>query len=96
MKIDELAGNLHKNVTLTVEVVDIEEPKEVKSKFGKKLTLNNVIVKDETGEVKLVLWNDQINEVKVGERIILQDVYVKEFNGELQLTLGKSGKILHQ
>ncbi len=96
MKVDELAGNLNKNVTLSVEVVDIKEPREVRSKFGKKLTLNTAIVKDETGEVELVLWNDQINEVKVGEKITLQDVYVKEFNGNVQLTLGKSGKIIHQ
>ena len=96
MKVDELAGNLNKNVTLSVEVVDIKEPREVKSKFGKRLILNTAIVKDETGEVELVLWNDQINEIKVGDKVTLQDVYVKEFNGNVQLTLGKSGKIVHQ
>jgi replication factor A1 len=57
---------------------------------------NTVIVKDETGEVELVLWNDQVNSVKVGDRVLLQDVYVKEFNGNIQLTLGRSGKIIKQ
>ncbi len=49
--------------------------------------------KDDTGEVKLSLWNDEIDLVKKGIKIKISNGYVNEFQGEMQLTAGKFGKL---
>ena len=51
------------------------------------------IAKDETGDIKLTLWNDDIEKVKSGDKVKLTNGYVSEWQGELQLTTGRFGKI---
>jgi hypothetical protein len=43
--------------------------------------------------MKLTLWNEQIEQVKVGDKVKISNGYVNEFQGELQLTTGKFGKL---
>lgn len=79
-------------VNIEAEVKSLDEPR-VFNKYGKELKVANAIVSDETGEIKLVLWNQDIEKVKVGSKIKVVNGYVNEFNGEKQLTSGKFGKI---
>jgi len=80
------------NVDIVVEVTDIGEVREF-SKFGRTSTVATAKAKDESGEIQLSLWNEQIDTVKVGDKVHLTNAYVSEFNGELQLTTGKFGKL---
>lgn len=91
MKISELKSG-QGNVDIEVIVKSVEEPKTI-NKYGKELRLANAIVTDGESEVKLTLWNDEVDKVKVGQAIIITKGYVNEFNGEKQLTAGKFGKI---
>jgi replication factor A1 len=63
------------------------------SKFGKELKVANAILEDDSGAVKLTLWNDEIMKVKEGDKVKISNGYVNEFNGEKQLTAGKFGEI---
>ncbi len=94
MKIEELAGNLNKNVDVEGEVVDISEPRKVRTRYGSSVLVSTAKIKDDTGTVDLTLWGKQIDQVKVGDHIKIESGFVKEFNGEIQLTLGRSGKII--
>ncbi len=94
MKIEELAGNLNKNVDIEGEIVDISEPREVTTRYGSRVLVSTAKIKDDTGSVNLTLWGKQIDEVKVGDKIKIVDGFVKEFNGEIQVTLGRKGKIM--
>ena len=94
MKINELAGNLNRNVDVEGEIVDISEPRKVITRYGSRVSVATAKLKDETGSVNLTLWGKQIDEVKVGDKIKVENGFVKEFNGEIQLTLGKTGKIV--
>ena len=80
------------NVDVTVDVVDVEEPREFQ-KFGKPGKVANATAKDETGNVKLTLWNEDIDKVKAGDKIHLTNGYVNEWQGEMQLTTGRLGKL---
>ena len=80
------------NVTLTVEVVSKEEPRKFE-KFGKPGRVCNAKVKDDSGEIKLTLWNDQIDKVNEGDKVKIINGYVNEWQGEKQLTTGKLGKL---
>jgi replication factor A1 len=51
------------------------------------------VIADETGTVKLALWNDQINRVNVNDKVKVENGYVTSFKGEIQLNVGKYGKL---
>lgn len=80
------------NVTVEVEIVSVEAPREI-NKMGRKLRVANATVKDESGQIMLVLWNDSIDKVKVGDKIKIENGYVNEWQGNLQLTLGRMGTL---
>jgi replication factor A1 len=79
-------------VDIVVEVVNIGESREF-SKFGRTGKVATAIVKDETGEIKLSLWNEQVDMLKPGDKVHITNGYVNEFQGEKQLTAGKFGKL---
>ncbi|MEA3429871.1 MAG: SOSS complex subunit B family protein [Nanoarchaeota archaeon] len=79
-------------VDIIVEVVSMEDVREF-NKFGKSGRVCNANVKDETGSIKLTLWNEDIDKVKPGMKIHIENGYVNEWQGEKQLTTGKFGKL---
>jgi replication factor A1 len=91
MKISELQPK-QGDVELLVEVVDIGEQREF-NKFGKSGRVATATVKDETGQISLSLWNEQIDQIHVGDALKVNGGYVKEWQGELQLTTGMRGNI---
>ncbi|MBI4440656.1 DNA-binding protein [Candidatus Woesearchaeota archaeon] len=91
MKIKELQSNQGK-VDVTVEVVSKDSIRTF-SKFGKDGRVCNAIVKDDSGQVKLTLWNDEVDAINVGDIVQITNGYVKEWQGELQLSAGKFGKM---
>jgi len=54
----------------------------------------NATLADDTGSIKLVLWNDQIRQVEKDSRIRVENGYVKEYRDELQLGVGEWGVII--
>ena len=80
------------NVNITVDIVDVGEVREF-DKFGKTGRVATAVAKDETGDVKLTLWNEQIDQVKAGDKVQITNGYVSEWQGEPQLTTGKMGKL---
>ena len=63
------------------------------NKFGKELSVANGILKDDSGSIKLSLWNEDVTKFKNGDNIKITNGYVNEFQGEKQLTSGKFGTI---
>ena len=92
MKISELKAGAS-NVTVTAKVVNKEEPREVVTKYGKRLSVANITLQDDSGSIAMSLWGDTINEVDVGDTIEVSNGYVNEFRGSPQLSAGKFGKI---
>ena len=80
------------NVDINLDVVDVGDTREF-SKFGKPGKVANAVAKDETGDIKLTLWNDDIEKIKAGDKVHLINGYVNEWQGEMQLTTGRLGKI---
>ena len=80
------------NVDIIVDVVDVGDPREFQ-KFGKPGKVSTAIAKDETGDIKLSLWNEDTERIKAGDKIHLTNGYVTEWQGEMQLTTGRLGKL---
>jgi replication factor A1 len=83
-----------KSVSLKAEVVEIAEPTLVVTRFGNSATVANALVSDETGKIKLCLWNEQINSISVGDTVQLENATISAFRGERQARVGRNG-ILH-
>jgi len=77
-------------VDIVLDIVDVGEPREFE-KFGKAGRVANAIAKDETGDIKLTLWNEDIEKIKSGDKIKITNGYVSEWQGEMQLSTGKFG-----
>lgn len=93
MDIKELQNGM-KRVSVEAKVVEKGDPREVKSRFGNETyKIVDAVVADETGSVKLTLWNEQIDQVNVGDNIKIDNGYVTSFKGEIQLNVGKFGKL---
>lgn len=91
MKIKDVKPN--SNATLDeVEIVNKGDVREFE-KFGKTGRVCNCVIKDDSGELELTLWNDDIDTVEAGEKLKIVDGWVKEWNGKLQISTGKNGKI---
>ncbi len=91
MNISELKPGTGK-VNVEAEVVSIDSEREI-NKYGRKLRVANATIKDESGTITLVLWNEQIDTIKQGAKIKIENGYVNEWQGAPQLTLGKFGKL---
>ena len=92
MKISELKAGAS-NVTVTAKVTQKDEPREVVTKYGKRLSVANITLQDDSGSIAMSLWGDTINEVDVGDTVEVSNGYVNEFRGAPQLSTGKFGKI---
>jgi len=83
-----------KRVSVEAQVVEKGDVREVKSKFkDETYRIVDAVLADESGSVKLTLWNEQIDMVNVGDKIKIDNGYVTSFKGEIQLNVGKFGKL---
>lgn len=80
-------------VDLEAVVAEKDEPREVVTKYGKRLQVANAILKDDTGTIAISLWGNDIASVNVGDKVKITNGYVNEFRGTPQLSTGKYGKI---
>jgi len=80
------------NISLKAKVIDISETRDVMTRFGRR-SVADATLEDETGQISLSLWQDQIERVSVGNTLEISGAFVTEFRGKLQLSIPKSGKI---
>jgi len=91
MKISELSVG-QGNVEVEGTIKEVEEPRTF-NKFGKELKVANANLEDDSGTIKLTLWNDDVDKYKAGDKVKVVNGYVNEFQGEKQLTSGKFGSM---
>jgi replication factor A1 len=82
-----------KKVSLKAEVLEIPKSKIVYTRYGTTACISNALIRDETGSMKMSLWNQQINTVHKGDVIDVKNGTVTWFSGERQLRLGRSGSL---
>ena len=91
LKIKELHDGM-KRVNIEATVTEKSDPREVLSRFKDEThRVATAMIADDTGTIKLTLWNDQINQVNVNDKIKVENGYVTSFKGEIQLNIGRYG-----
>lgn len=87
--------NGQQRVLVEGSVDQLSSPRIVMSrKTGEELKVAEVKLSDNTGSITLVLWNEQIRQVKENTSIRIEEGYVKEFRDELQLSVSQWGMII--
>lgn len=96
MRIGDLRDGMRK-VDVEASVLEISEPRQVRSRYtGQQFRVAEAMISDETGTVKLVLWNEQIEQVKANDTVRIENGYIRSFRGEIQLNVGKYGTLTVQ
>jgi replication factor A1 len=82
-----------KKVNVKAKVLEIARPTLVITRFGNYASVANALIADETGTIKLCLWNEQINSISTGDDIQVENASTSTFRGERQLRIGKKGTL---
>ena len=82
-----------RHINLKVRILEIAEPKHVFTRYGTRASVAKASIADETGTIKLCLWNGQIASVSAGDTVQIENARVSRFRGESQLSLGKNGTL---
>jgi replication factor A1 len=92
LKVAELKPGM-KGVNLVGRIEEISAPRQVMTRSGGMSRVADAILSDESGTVRMSLWNEQIDQVKPGDSIKVENGYVTSFRGEMQLNVGRYGKL---
>ena len=82
-----------RHVNLKAKILEVAEPKQVFTRYGNRASFAKASIADETGTIKLCLWNGQIGSVSPGDIIQIEDARVSAFRGERQMSLEKKGML---
>jgi replication factor A1 len=92
MRIAEIRSGMSR-VSVEASVVSVSEPRTVNTKDGRSAKVADCVIQDDSGQIKLSLWDDQIEMVKAGSKIAVENGYSNSFRGETQLNVGRYGKL---
>jgi replication factor A1 len=91
LKINELRDGM-KRIDVAAKVTEKSDTREVTSRFkDQTYKIATAVIADETGTIKLTLWNEQIDQVNVNDMVKIQNGYITSFRGEIQLNIGRYG-----
>ena len=81
-----------RRVDVSGKIMNIDGPRDVQTKFGPG-QVATATLQDESGTVKVTLWNENISKVSLHDTVQIENGYVDSFRGELQLNVGRYGKL---
>jgi replication factor A1 len=82
-----------KQVNLRAKVLEKAKPTLVFTRYGNYARVTNALISDDTGTIKLCLWNEQIASVAVGDTVQIENANISVFRGERQLRIGRHGTL---
>ncbi len=89
----EQAKNMRNGIDLEGTVERKGETRTVNKKAGGTIDVCDAYLVDESGEIKLTLWGDDIPKISDGSKVKIKNCFTNTFKGEVSLTKGKYGQI---
>ena len=94
IKVKDLTPN-KRRLNLKVRVLEIGEKKDIVSRgTGEMHRIVETLVGDETGTVKLTLWDDKVNSIEEGKTYELKNANTTVFQGGIRLNVGKYSEVI--
>ncbi len=91
-QIDDLRCGMT-GVDVTARVIEVPPIQPVVTRWGTECYVSNVTIADDTGSIRLSLWNHRAEKVHVGDEVELTNCYVSRFAGQLQLRLRRQSTL---
>ena len=91
MKVAELSP-ASRRVDIRLRILAIEPPRDVQTRYGP-ARVTTALAGDETGTVKLSLWNEDVDRINQDAIVDVHNGFVKSFRDELELSPGKFGEL---
>jgi len=82
-----------KRIDIKARVLNVPEARVVRTRYGEYARVTNALIADETGAIKLCLWNERGNDVLVDSVVQITNAHVTKFRGENQLALGRNAEL---
>lgn len=82
-----------RRIDLELKVVEVEEPRTYVRRDGKEGRVTTAVAEDDTGKIKISLWDADIDRVKVGDRVKITNGYARLFRNEVHVSAGIYGKL---
>jgi len=92
MKINKITDGA-RAVDVEGMITDIEPKRAVNLKDGRVAEVATATLSDDTGDIKLSLWDEMIERVSKGTKVKISNGYTNKFHDENQLNIGRYGKL---
>lgn len=80
------------DVEITGTIKRLPTPRAVSTQYGQK-RITTVVFEDDTGEIDLTLWEEEIDAIEEGADVQIEGAYVREWADDIQLNIGRDGSI---
>lgn len=87
----EMAKKMRSGVDIAGEITKKGNLRTINLKSGGTVDVCDSTLSDESGDIALTLWGEDINQVQVGSKVKILNGYTNEFKGQVSLTKGKFG-----
>ena len=84
---------MRSGINVAGEITKLGEERTVNLKKGGTLNTLTATLSDESGDVALQLWGEDIPKVHIGSKVKVLNGYTNEFKGQVSLTKGKFGQL---
>jgi len=92
LKIRDLKAGM-KRINLKARVLAVSKPQLALTRYNDYVMFANATLIDETGTIKLTLWNSRTNMLSINNTIEIENANVAAYRGELQLRMGRNSKL---
>jgi len=82
-----------RNIEVIGRLVEVGTPVQMSTRYGPAL-MAKAKLRDDTGEIILNLWRQQIDTAQEGNVVILRNAFAREFSGVVELNIGADGEII--
>jgi replication factor A1 len=91
-KIKDLKAGM-KRINVKARVLSISKPQLTLTRYNDHIMLANATLTDDTGTIKLTLWNNRTSMLSIDNIIEIENANVTTYRGELQLRMGRNSKL---
>ena len=91
LTVEELSPE-HDDVEITGTIKELPQPRAISTKYGQK-KITTVVFEDDTGEIDLTLWEEEIEAIHEGASVKITGAYVREWGNDIQLNISREGEI---
>jgi len=80
------------DVEIEGKIAELPTPRAVSTRYGQKRIVT-VVFEDDTGQVDLTLWEEEIDAIEEGAEVRIEGGYVREWADDIQLNISRDGSI---